>query len=66
MPIPDERLPIDDSEESMDPTQSERLEEEDELEFETADVDRVDDAMLDGDDSDEADTAGFGYGDPSD
>lgn len=70
MPIPDERLPqadelIDDD--SMDPAiQDPMVEgEEDELEFESADVD-TNEELIENDDAVERDTASFGFGDPAD
>jgi hypothetical protein len=69
MPIPDERLPqIDESDEDAVefPAHPEMLDEEDELEFESADADNADDAILDPDETSEPDTAGFGFGDPAD
>lgn len=64
MPIPDERLPdFDEADEdavnsSADP---EMLDEDDELEFESADADEASEIL----EPDEAeDTASFGYGDP--
>lgn len=66
MPIPDERLPIDDSEDSMESANTDMVDEEEELEFETADVDSADDDLLDGNGLDDPDKAGFGFGDPSD
>lgn len=69
MPIPDERLPqVDDSEDALDTdARPDMLDEEnDELEFETADADNADDQLVDPDEESEPDTAGFGYGDPAD
>jgi hypothetical protein len=66
MPIPDERLPqVDDSEDALDSAPEMLDEENDELEFETADADSADDQLVDPEES-EPDTAGFGYGDPAD
>ena len=64
MPIPDERLPdFDEADEdavnsSADP---EMLDEDDELEFESADADEAS-VILEPDEAE--DTASFGYGDP--
>jgi hypothetical protein len=69
MPIPDERLPqIDEPDEDAveSPALPGMLDEEDELEFEAADADNADDAILDPDETSEPDTAGFGFGDPVD
>ena len=69
MPIPDERFPqVDESDEdAVESTErAEMLDQEDELEFETADADNADDVILEPDEAGEADTAGFGYGDPAD
>ena len=72
MPIPDERLPqadelIDEESTSMDSAAQEPMAEaeEDELEFETADVDSNED-FVENDDAVERDTASFGFGDPAD
>ncbi len=70
MPIPDERFPQADElidEESMDSGTQEPMvdAEEDELEFETADVD-TNDELVENDDAVERDTASFGFGDPAD
>ena len=67
MPIPDERFPLDESDEDAveQNERAEMLDENDELEFESADADTADDVILDDDESAEADTAGFGYGDPA-
>jgi hypothetical protein len=70
MPIPDERLPEGDElidEESMDAAGLDPISdsEEDELEFESADVDTTDE-LLEHDDAVERDTASFGFGDPAD
>ena len=64
MPIPDERLPDFDEadEDAVSSTGSEMLDEEDELEFESADADEVGDEILEPDGAE--DTASFGYGDP--
>lgn len=67
MPIPDERFPLDESDEDA-VEQNERtdmLDENDELEFESADADTADDVILDDDLAGQPDTAGFGYGDPA-
>lgn len=67
MPIPDERLPqVDDSEDALDSAPEMLDEENDELEFETADADTADDQLVDPEEESEPDTAGFGYGDPAD
>ena len=67
MPIPDERFPLDDSDEDAveQNERAEMLDENDELEFESADADTADDVILDDDEALEQDTAGFGYGDPA-
>jgi hypothetical protein len=72
MPIPDERLPQIDElvEEESNQLESAAPEpiaeaEEDELEFETADVDATDD-LIENDEAGDRDTASFGYGDPAD
>lgn len=67
MPIPDERLPeLDENEDEVDDaaTFPDMHDESEELEFESSDADSADDAMLEPDE--EEDTAGFGFGDPSD
>ena len=65
MPIPDERLP-DFHEADEDAVDSsalpDMLDEEDELEFESADADEASDEILEPDDAE--DIATFGYGDP--
>lgn len=69
MPIPDERLPEFDEtdDDAVDSAaRPEMLDEEDDLEFESADADNADDAILDPDETRERDTAGFGFGDPAD
>ena len=69
MPIPDERFPRDDNsdEDAVEPTdRAEQLDERDELEFESSDADTADDVILEPDEAGERDTAGFGFGDPSD
>ena len=67
MPIPDERFPLDEDEDAVEQNErAEMLDENDELEFESSDADTADDVILDEDESAEQDTAGFGYGDPSD
>ena len=69
MPIPDERFPqVDESDEdAVESTErAEMLDQEDELEFESADADDADDVILEPDEAAEPDTAGFGYGDPAD
>lgn len=64
MPIPDERLPeFDDSDEGAGSYESEGLQQDDELEFESADADTATDDMREPDKSTDA---GFGYGDPAD
>jgi hypothetical protein len=67
MPIPEERLPqVDESDEgAVDSPAPETLDEE-ELEFESSNADTADDESLENDETAEADTAGFGYGDPAD
>jgi hypothetical protein len=40
--------------------------EEDELEFESAEADTADDEVIDNDEAEEPDTASFGFGDPAD
>ena len=66
MPIPDERLPQLDDEEAVEPAAPEMLDEEDELEFESAEADTVDDEIIENDSAEEPDTASFGFGDPAD
>jgi hypothetical protein len=72
MPIPEERLPeIDEAYPEQSNVESaayaDSLAEEDELQFESADADEdSDDDALDNDETSEADTAGFGFGDPAD
>ena len=68
MPIPEERLPqVDETDEDAVETseRAEMLDEDDDLEFESADADNADDVILEPDEA-EPDTAGFGYGDPAD
>lgn len=68
MPIPDERFPqVEESDEDAAESteRAEMLDQEDELEFETADADNADDVILEADEAGEPDTAGFGYGDPA-
>jgi hypothetical protein len=67
MPIPDERMPRGDEsdEDALENERAEQLSEDDELEFESADADNADDAMLEPGDASEPDVAGFGYGDPA-
>jgi hypothetical protein len=67
MPIPDERFPLVESDEDAveQNERTEMLDENDELEFESADADTADDVILDDDQTAEPDTAGFGYGDPA-
>ena len=62
MPIPDERLPqVDDSEDAIESDAPDMLDEEnDELEFESADADTADDELVDPDENNEPDTVGFG------
>ena len=64
MPIPDDRLPdFDEADEDANSSAlPEMLDEEDELEFESADADQVSDEILEPDEAE--DTATFGYGDP--
>ena len=65
MPIPDERLPdFDEADEDAVNSSAlpEMLDEEDELEFESADADEANDEILEPDEAE--DTASFGYGDP--
>jgi hypothetical protein len=64
MPIPDDRLPdFDEADEDANSSAlPEMLDEEDELEFESADADEVSDEILEPDEAE--DTATFGYGDP--
>jgi hypothetical protein len=63
MPIPDERLPdFDEADEDDVNSSPEMLDEEDELEFESADADEAGDEILEPDEAE--DTASFGYGDP--
>jgi len=66
MPIPDDRFPVDESDEdAVEPTERPEMLDENELEFESADADTADDVILDDDEAGERDTAGFGYGDPA-
>lgn len=63
MPIPDDRLPDFDEadEDAVSSDAPEMLDEDDELEFESADADEASEIL----EPDEAeDTASFGYGDP--
>jgi hypothetical protein len=63
MPIPDDRLPdFDEADEDANSASPDMLDEEDELEFESADADEVSDEILEPDEA--GDTATFGYGDP--
>jgi hypothetical protein len=64
MPIPDDRLPdFDEADEDAENSSvPEMLDEEDELEFESADADEASDEILEPDEYE--DTASFGYGDP--
>jgi hypothetical protein len=63
MPIPDDRLPdFDEADEDALNSSPDMLDEEDELEFESADADEASDAILEPDEAE--DTANFGYGDP--
>jgi hypothetical protein len=64
MPIPDDRLPdfYEADEDANSSALPEMLDEEDELEFESADADEASDEILEPDE--EEDTASFGYGDP--
>jgi hypothetical protein len=67
MPIPDERLPqLDDEEAVESAARPEMLDEEDELEFESAEADTADDEVIQDDEAGEPDTASFGFGDPAD
>jgi len=72
MPIPDDRLPQLDDEEAVESAAlPEMLDEEDELEFESAEVDTTetdtaDDEIIESDEAAEPDTASFGFGDPAD
>ena len=66
MPIPDDRLPeFDEADDDVENQSSsaDLLDEEDELEFESADADENTDAILEPDESE--DTASFGYGEPA-
>jgi hypothetical protein len=67
MPIPDERFPqVDENDEdAVEIERAEMLDEDDELEFESADADNADDVILEPDEAGEQDTAGFGFGDPA-
>ena len=67
MPIPDERIPqVDETDEdALETERAELLDEDDELEFESADADDADDVILEPDDVRAPDGAGFGYGDPA-
>ena len=66
MPIPDERFPLDEDEDAVEQNErAEMLDENDELEFESSDADTADDVILDDDEAEPSDTAGFGYGDPA-
>lgn len=64
MPIPEERLPEADESYVEEPNTVDSLKENDELEFETSAADESDDDDLDNEGS-EADTAGFGFGEPA-
>ena len=69
MPIPEERLPeIDESYVEPPSTESslESQTDEDELDFESSAADESDDDDLDSKEASEADTAGFGFGEPAD
>ena len=69
MPIPEERLPeVDESfvEEPSNDSSFEKQSDEDELDFESSAADESDDDDLDDQETSEADTAGFGYGEPAD
>jgi hypothetical protein len=67
MPIPDDRLPqLDDEEAVESATPPAMLDEEDELDFESSEADTVDDEVIQIDEAEEPDTAGFGFGDPAD
>ena len=67
MTIPDDRIPqVEDSdEEAVGTERAEMLDEDDELEFESADADDADDVILEPDEGGEPDTASFGFGDPA-
>lgn len=69
MPIPEEGLPqidelVDDEDNSVEASAPDESD-DDELEFETADVDNNDEIVEIEEDGDR-DTASFGYGDPAD
>ena len=68
MSIPEERLPeIDES--YVEPSTDSSFDsptDEDELDFESSAADESDDDDLDNQETSEADTAGFGYGEPAD
>lgn len=67
MPIPDDRLPQLDDEEAVESAAlPEMLDEEDELEFESAEADNADDDIIEIDGTEEPDTASFGFGDSAD
>jgi hypothetical protein len=67
MPIPDDRLPqLDDEEAAESAALPEMLDEEDELEFESAEADSANDEVIETDETEEPDTASFGFGDPAD
>lgn len=67
MPIPDDRLPrVDDEEAVESATPPAMYDEEDELEFESAEADTADDEVFENDEAEEPDTASFGFGDPAD
>jgi hypothetical protein len=67
MPIPDERFPpVEESDEdAVETERAEMLDEDDDLEFESADADNADDVILEPEEANKADTAGFGFGDPA-
>ena len=65
MQIPDDRLPdFDEADEDVENSSAspEMLDEDEELEFESADADEAGDEILEPDEAE--DTASFGYGDP--
>jgi len=67
MPIPEDRLPhLDDEEAAESAAVPEMLDDEDELEFESAEFDNADEDVFDSDATEEPDAASFGFGDPAD
>lgn len=67
MPIPEDRLPQLDDEEAVDSAAlPEMLDDEDELEFESAEADTADDEIIQNEETEGPDTASFGFGDPAD